>query len=71
MLESYNFGDLNLREEVVIEYGRECDEGGCVVVVDRITLFIENYAVQMPAGLYSHLYKIACEFAQELDPYDL
>lgn len=70
MNESYNFGDINLQEEIVVEYIRECDEDGCRVVVNRITLFIENYAVKMPNGLYNMLYRIFDEHAAEMDPFD-
>jgi hypothetical protein len=40
MIEEYSFGDLNLEENLVVEYVRECDEDICRVVVNRITLFI-------------------------------
>lgn len=70
MNESYNFGDINLQEEIVVEYIRECDEDGCRVVVNRITLFIENHAVKMPDNLYNLLYRIFDEHAAEMDPFD-
>lgn len=70
MNESYNFGDINLQEEIVVEYIRECDEDGCRVMVNRITLFIENHAVKMPNGLYNMLYRIFDEHAAEMDPFD-
>jgi len=70
MNESYNFGDINLQEEIVVEYIRECDEDGCRVEVNRITLFIENYAVKMPDQLYYLMHRIFDEHAQEMDPFD-
>ena len=70
MNESYNFGDINLKEEIVVEYIRECDEDGCEIVPNRITLFIENHVVKMPDDLYRLLYRIFHEYAQEMDPFD-
>lgn len=70
MNESYNFGDINLTEEIVVEYIRECDEDGCSIKVNRITFFIENYAVKMPDDLYYLLYRIFDEYAAEMDPFD-
>jgi hypothetical protein len=29
MIEEYSFGDLNLEENLVVEYLRDCDEDGC------------------------------------------
>jgi len=38
MTESWNLGELNLEDELVVEFQRECDEDGCRIIVDRITL---------------------------------
>jgi hypothetical protein len=70
MIEEYNFGDLNLEENLVVEYVREYDEDTCNVVVNRITLFIAGFAVKMPDELYYKVYRICSEYAETLDPFD-
>ena len=70
MIEEYNFGDLNLEENLVVEYLRDCDEDGCRMVVNRITLFIGEYAVKMPSELYIKIYRICDEYANDMDPFD-
>lgn len=70
MIEEYNFADLNLGENLLVEYIRECDEDGCRMVVNRITLFIEDHAVKMPDKLYLLIYRICDEYANEMDPFD-
>jgi hypothetical protein len=40
------------------------------MVVGRITFLIENRAVKLPDELYYLVYKLASEYAQELDPFD-
>jgi hypothetical protein len=70
MIEEYNFGDLNLEENLVVEYVREYDEDTCNIVVNRITLFIAGFAVKMPDELYYKVYRICAEYAESLDPFD-
>jgi hypothetical protein len=70
MIEEYNFGDLNLEENLVVEYVRDCDEDGCRMVVNRVTLFIAGYAVKMPDELYFKVYRICDDYANELDAFD-
>ena len=70
MVEHWNLGDLNLEDELQVEFERECDEDGCRMVVGRITFLIENRAVKLPDELYYLVYKLASEYAQELDPFD-
>ena len=70
MIEEYNFGDLNLEENLVVEYIREYDEDTCNIVVNRVTLFIAGFAVKMPDELYFKVYKICAEYAETLDPFD-
>jgi hypothetical protein len=71
MTESWNLGELNLEDELVVEFQRECDEDGCRIIVDRITLFIGGHAVNMPNKLYNKIYTLAHEYACDIDPYDL
>ena len=70
MIEEYSFGDLNLEENLVVEYVREYDEDICCVVVNRVTLFIAGFAVKMPDELYYKVYRICSEYAETLDPFD-
>jgi hypothetical protein len=70
MIEEYNFGDLNLEENLVVEYVRECDEDTCNIVVNRVTLFIAGFPVKMPDELYYKVYKLCAEYAESLDPFD-
>jgi hypothetical protein len=70
VIEEYNFGDLNLEENLVVEYIRDCDEDGCRMVVNRVTLFIAGYAVKMPDELYIKIYRICDDYANELDAFD-
>jgi len=63
-------GELNLEDELVVEFQRECDEDGCRIIVDRITLFIGGYAVNMPSKLYNRVYTLAHEYACDIDPFD-
>lgn len=70
MIEEYSFADLNLGENLVVEYIRECDEDGCRMVVNRITLFIGDHAVKMPDTLYLLIYRLCDEYANEMDPFD-
>jgi hypothetical protein len=70
MIEEYNFADLNLEENLVVEYIRDCDEDGCRMVVNRVTLFIAGYAVKMPDELYIKIYRICDDYANELDAFD-
>ena len=48
MVEHWNLGDLNLEDELQVEFERECDEDGCRMVVRRVTFLIENRAVKLP-----------------------
>jgi len=70
MIEEYSFSDLNLEENLVVEYLRDCDEDGCRMVVNRITLFIGDHAVKMPGELYGKIYRICDEYANDMDPFD-
>jgi len=70
MTESWNLGELNLEDELVVEFQRECDEDGCRIIVDRITLFIGGFAVNMPSKLYNRIYTLAHEYACDIDPFD-
>jgi hypothetical protein len=70
MIESWNLADINVEDEIVVELYRECDEDGCRMVVDRVTLFIGGEAVTMPKKLYNKIYTLAHEYACDLDPFD-
>ena len=70
MIEEYSFADMNLGENLVVEYIRECDEDGCRMVVNRITLFIGDHPVKMPDKLYLLIYRICDEYANDMDPFD-
>jgi hypothetical protein len=70
MVEHWNLGDLNLEDELQVEFERECDEDGCRMVVRRVTFFIENRAVKLPDELYRLVWRLCHEYAQELDPFD-
>ena len=70
MVEHWNLGDLNLEDELQVEFDRECDEDGCRMVVRRVTFLIENRAVKLPDELYFLVWRLCHEYAQELDPFD-
>lgn len=70
MVEHWNLGDLNLEDELQVEFERECDEDGCRMVVRRVTFLIENRAVKLPDELYYLVWRLCDEYAQELDPFD-
>jgi hypothetical protein len=70
MVEHWNLGDLNLEDELQVEFERECDEDGCRMVVRRVTFLIENHAVKLPDELYYLVWRLCDEYAQELDPFD-
>jgi hypothetical protein len=70
MVEHWNLGDLNLEDELQVEFERECDEDGCRMVVRRVTFLIENRAVKLPDELYHLVWRLCHEYAQELDPFD-
>jgi len=70
MVEHWNLGDLNLEDELQVEFDRECDEDGCRMVVRRVTFLIENRAVKLPDELYYLVWRLCHEYAQELDPFD-
>lgn len=70
MVEHWNLGDLNLEDELQVEFERECDEDGCRMVVRRVTFLIENRAVKLPDELYNLVWRLCHEYAQELDPFD-
>lgn len=70
MVEHWNLGDLNLEDELQVEFDRECDEDGCRMVVRRVTFFVENHAVKLPDELYRLIWRLCDEYAQELDPFD-
>ena len=63
--------DLNLEDQIIVEMYRDCDEDGCRIIVDRITLFIGGHAVNMPNKLYNKIYTLAHEYACDIDPFDL
>lgn len=71
MIEHWNLGDINVEDEIVVEFERMCDEDGCYMVVNRVTLFIGGEPIKMPSKLYNKIYTLAHEFACDIDPYDL
>ncbi len=66
--ETYKKISINMSQ---IEFQRECDEDGCRIIVDRITLFIGGHAVNMPSKLYNRVYTLAHEYACDIDPFDI
>jgi hypothetical protein len=71
MIHEMNLCDLNIEDQIIIETYRECDEDGCRIVVNRITLFIDGNAVNMPRKLYEKVYALTHEYVCDLNPLDL
>ena len=63
MTEEITLCDLNLEDSVVVEYIHD----GETFRVNRLTLWIGNFPVQMPQALYRHIYNLCDERAADLD----